>query len=95
MRDDSDFPHTNCLSFIFSTKSWSLSNSPNTKKNLLFKVIAAFCYLFRFSHIYIVFWGLIPWKKGFTSVILLPFTKKLGRSSYDITMTHYDVIVFA
>ena len=31
-------------------------------------------------------------KKGFTSVSLLPFTKKLGRSSYDVTMTHYDVI---
>ena len=32
-------------------------------------------------------------KKGFTSFSLLPFTKKLGRSSYDATMTHYDVIL--
>ena len=31
-------------------------------------------------------------KKGFTSVSLLPFTKKLGRSSYDVTMAPYDVI---
>ena len=31
-------------------------------------------------------------KKGFTSVSLLLFTKKLGRSSYDVTMTHYAVI---
>ena len=31
-------------------------------------------------------------KKGFTSVSLLPFGKKLGRSSYDVTMTLYDVI---
>ena len=32
-------------------------------------------------------------KKGFTSVSFLPFTKKLGRSSYDVTMTLYDVIL--
>ena len=33
-------------------------------------------------------------KKGFTSVSLLPFTKKkIGKSSYDVTMTHYDVIL--
>ena len=32
-------------------------------------------------------------KKSFTSVSLLPFTKKLGRSSYDVTMTHYEVIL--
>ena len=32
-------------------------------------------------------------KKGFTSVSLLPFTKKLGRSRYDVTMTYYDVIL--
>ena len=32
-------------------------------------------------------------KKGFTSVSLILFTKKLGRSSYDVTMTHYDVIL--
>ena len=31
-------------------------------------------------------------KKGFISVSLLPFTKKIGRSSYEVTMTHYDVI---
>ena len=44
---------------------------------------------------YMVCWGLIPWKKlfyhGFTSVSLLPFIKKLGRSSCDVTMTHYGV----
>ena len=32
-------------------------------------------------------------KKGFTSFSLLPFIKKLGRSSYGLTMTHYDVIL--
>ena len=26
-------------------------------------------------------------------VSLLPFTKNLGRSSYDVTMNHYDVIL--
>ena len=34
-------------------------------------------------------------KKGFTSFSLLPFTKKLGRSSYDVTMTQYDVILIS
>ena len=42
---------------------------------------------------YIVCWGLIPGKVGFTSVGLLPFTKDLGRSSYDVTMIYYDVIL--
>ena len=32
-------------------------------------------------------------KKGFTSVSLLSFTKKLGRSSYDVTMTYCDIIL--
>ena len=41
----------------------------------------------------IVCWGLIPWKQGFTSVSLLPFTKKIGRSSYDVIMTYYDTIL--
>ena len=30
-------------------------------------------------------------KNGFISVSLLPFTKKLGRSSNDVIMRHYDV----
>ena len=62
-------------SFVFSTKGWSISNSPNINKTLLFKVVAVFCYFFRFSHMYIVCWELIPWKKCFTSVSLIPFTK--------------------
>ena len=32
-------------------------------------------------------------KKGFNSVSLLPSTKNVGRSSYDVTMTYYDVIL--
>ena len=32
-------------------------------------------------------------KKDFTSVSLLAFTKKLGRSNYDVTMTHYAIIM--
>ena len=32
-------------------------------------------------------------KKGFTSVSLLPSSKKLGRSSYDVTMTHNVILV--
>ena len=80
-------------SFVFSTKSWSFLNSPNINKNLLFEVIVVFCYFFRFSHMYIACWGFIQCKKDFTSVSLLPFTKKLGTSSYDVTMTHYDVIL--
>ena len=31
-------------------------------------------------------------RKGFISVSLLQFAKKLGRSSYDVTMTHYEVM---
>ena len=77
-------------SFAFSTKSWSLLNSPNINKNLLFEVIIVFCYFYTFSHMYIVRWGLIHWK---VFLPLLLFTKKLGRSTYDVTMTHYDVIV--
>ena len=42
---------------------------------------------------YLVCWGLSPWKKGFTSVSLLLFTQKLGKSSYDVTITHYAVIL--
>ena len=29
-------------------------------------------------------------KKSFASVSLLPLAKKLGRSSYNVTMTHYE-----
>ena len=70
-------------SFIFSTKSWSLLNSPKINKNLLFEVIVVFCYIFRFSHMFIVCWELTPWKKGFTSVSLLLFTK----NQVDLVMT--------
>ena len=87
MRDEKLF-----ASFVFLTKNWYLLNSPNINKNLLFEVIVVFCYFFRFSHMHIVWWGLNPWKEGFTSVSLLP-TKKLGRSSHDVTMTHYNVIL--
>ena len=95
MRDDSDFSHTHKLSasFVFWTKNWSLLNSPNINRNLLFEVIVVFCYFLRFSHMYIVCWRLSPWKKDFTSVSLLHCTKKLGRSSYDVTVTHYDIIL--
>ena len=34
-------------------------------------------------------------KKDFTSFSLLPFTQRLGRSSYDVTMTNYDVILMS
>ena len=88
MRDEKLF-----ASFVFLTKNWYLLNSPNINKNLLFEVIVVLCYIFRFFHIYIACWGPIPWKKGFSSVSLLPFTKKLGRYSYNFTMTHYDVIL--
>ena len=91
MRDDSDFPHQIICEFHFFKKNWLLLNSPNINKNLLFEVIIVFCYFVLFSYIYVVCWGLCPWKKDFTSDSLLLFTKKLGRSSYDITMTHYNV----
>ena len=80
-------------SFVFSTRWWSLSNSPSINKNILFEVIVVFYFIFRFSHMNIVCWGLILWKKGFTSVSLLSFTKKLRRSSYDVTRTHHNVIL--
>ena len=32
-------------------------------------------------------------KKGFTSVNLLSFTKKLGRFNYEVTMNYYDVML--
>ena len=31
-------------------------------------------------------------KKSFPSVSLLPSTKKLGRSSYNVIVIHYDII---
>ena len=31
-------------------------------------------------------------KKGFISVSLFPFYEKVGRSIYDVTMAHYDVV---
>ena len=61
------------------------------KKDILFEVIVAFSYFFRFFYVHSMLRTYFM-KKGFTSVSLLPFTKKLGRSSYDITMNHYDVI---
>ena len=42
---------------------------------------------------YIVCWEFSPWKKGFISVSLIPFIKKVSRSTDDITMTYYDVIL--
>ena len=78
--------------FRFFNKKLSVLNSPNINKNLLFEVIFVF-YLFLFSHMYLVCCGLSLWKKGFTAVSLLPLTKKLGRSSYDVTMTHYDIML--
>ena len=38
----------------------------------------------------------MPWTKGFTSVSLLPFYKKLSRSTYDVShdwlWRHTDII---
>ena len=68
-------------------------NSPNINKNLSFEVTVVFSYFFRFSHTYIVCCGFIPREKCFTSVSLLPFTKKIGKSSYDVTMNHHDIIL--
>ena len=84
-----------CEFRFFNKKLITFKFSQHRLKNLLFEVIVVFCYFFtfRFSHIYIVCRGLIQWKKGFASVSLLPFTKKWGRSSYAVTMTHYDVIL--
>ena len=79
--------------FRFFNKSWSLLNSPSINKNLLFEFIVVLYYFFWFFHMYIVCCRLVPWKKDFTSVSLLPFTKRLCRSSYSITMTHCDVIL--
>ena len=31
-------------------------------------------------------------KKGLFLLVCFPLRKKLGRSSYDITMTHYDIM---
>ena len=73
MRDDSNFSKSDWVSFFQQKRS--LLNSPNVNKNQLLEVINACCYLFRFSRMYIVCWGLILWKKGFTSVSLLLFTK--------------------
>ena len=79
--------------FCFSTKNWSVLNFPNVNENLLFEVIIVFCYLFFIFPYLHVCCGLSPWEKGFTSFSLLTFTKKLGRSSYDVTMTQCDVIL--
>ena len=59
-------------SFVFSTKSWSVLNSLNINKDVLFEVIVVFCYLlFIFPYILSMLWTL---KKRFTSFNLLPFT---------------------
>ena len=43
------------------------------------------------SHMHSTFWT-YSMKNDFISVSLLPFTKKSGRSSYGVTMTHcYDI----
>ena len=63
--------HKLFASFVFSRKSWSLLNSPNINKNLLFEVIVVFCYFFRFSHMYIVCWELIQWKQALLLLVRL------------------------
>ena len=71
-----------------------LSHTPNINKNLLLEVVVVFCYFLTFSQMCIVCWGLIPWKQDFTSLSLLLFTKKkISRSSYDVIMAYYDVIL--
>ena len=94
MRDDSGFPYTNCwrVSF-FQQKLISLKFSPTLMKMYYLKLLLSFITFFLFSHLYLVCCGLSPWKKGFASFSLLPFTKKLGRFGYDVTMTQYNVIL--
>ena len=74
MRHVSDFPHTNCLQVSFFQQKLIGFKFSQHNKNLLFEVIVVFCYLFLFSHMYLVCCGLSPLKKGFTSFSLLPFT---------------------
>ena len=78
-------------SFVPSTKSWSLLNSPISIKIYYLKLLLSFIILFRFYIMYMIRWGLIPRKKVLFLLVCFPLPEKLGRSSYDITMTHYDV----
>ena len=93
MRDGSDFPHKLFPSFIYSTKSRSLLNSPIIKKIYYLKLLFSFLTFFRLSHMYILCWELISWKKVLLLFVCFPLQKKLDRSSYYVTMTHYVVIL--
>ena len=80
-------------SFIYSTKSWSLLNSPIIKKIYYLKLLFSFLTFFRLSHMYILCWELISWKKVLLLFVCFTLQKKLDRSSYYVTMTHYVVIL--
>ena len=88
------FAAHNLLETYVMRDSSDLSHTPNINKNLLLEVVVVFCYFLTFSQMCIVCWGLIPWKQDFTSLSLLLFTKKkISRSSYDVIMAYYDVIL--
>ena len=77
---------------FLNKKLMTFKFSQHQQKSIIWRYCCLLLFFFRFFHMYIVCWRLIPWKKAFISVSLLLFTEKLGRSSYEITTTHYDVI---
>ena len=74
MRDDSGFPNKNCFRVsFFQQKVDHFQILPASIKIYYLKLFLSLVIFFGFSHMYIVCWGIIPWKNGFTFVSLLPF----------------------
>ena len=93
MRDDSDFPRANCLRVSFFQQNVDhFYILPTSIKIYYLKLLLSFVIFLDFA-IRTQYVEDLFHKKGFTSISLLPFAKKLGRSSYDVTMTYYDVIL--
>ena len=83
MRDDSDFPHTNCGRVLFFQQKVDHSlNSPKSYCCLLL-IFQVFLYVHSMLRTYSM-------KKSFTFVSLLPFTKK---KQIDLVMTPVRLIM--
>ena len=86
MRRDSDFSHKSCLRVLVLQQ---ITFDPNMKKDILFEVIFAFSYFFRFFYMCIVCWGLISWKNVLLLLVYFPLQKSL----VDLVMTSPGLIM--
>ena len=82
-----------CEFRLFNKKLITFKFLHHKKKIYYLKLLFSFLTFFRLSHTYILCWELISWKKVFLLFVCFPLQKKLDRSSYDVTMTHYDVLL--